>query len=80
MNIDGVIISPKAMEQLRSFQDEDNVLLKSHIKDLYNVAKFITHESVFSSVKEEKPKALLIVESLFNLCESLENLFTTEEE
>jgi hypothetical protein len=80
MNIDGVILTPEALQRLRLLQEEDNDLLKSHTKNLFNVVKFIVRDSdYFSGNKEKMKETLRMADSLFYLCEYLEDLFAKEE-
>jgi hypothetical protein len=68
MNIDGVILTPEALQRLRLLQEEDNDLLKSHTKDLFNVVQFIVRDSdYFSGNKEKMKETLRMADSLFYL-------------
>ena len=78
MNIDGVILSEKAISQLLSMQAEDNSLLRSSIKDLTSIAKMISTEYVSDDVKAKK--SLSVIAGVFFLCEQLEALFAIEQE
>jgi hypothetical protein len=77
MNIDGVILSPEALEQLHKFQEEDNSLLNGQIKTLTEVVKFIVNESLCSSNNKER-ETLATISALFCLCDELKNLFAKE--
>ena len=73
MNINGVILSPKACQTLLSLQAEDNGLLKSNIKDITSLAKKMSIEESFNNGNEKQ--ALSNIAFLFSLCETFESLF-----
>jgi hypothetical protein len=80
-NINGVILTDKAIDQLKRLQDENNGLLKSNIKMIHDMAKHVVNESVWSASDDGKARSVLILTSgLYSICDAFENLCATSEE
>jgi hypothetical protein len=78
VNINGVVLTEKAIARLCCMQAEDNGLLKSMIKDLTAVARLLSME--WPSTNVEAQKSLYIISGMFAICDHLESLFAAQQE
>ena len=81
MKIDGVILTPKAMERLRHMQEDDNAFLRQNIKELTELAKCLTMAANYEDGLElDLKQTLKDVSLLFLVCDQFEALFSVTEE
>jgi hypothetical protein len=77
MNINGVILTDKAIEQLRIFQDEENDLLRGNINFLTGIVELISND--MPSSDSDAKRNLIFISGLFAICNQFKCLFAKDE-
>jgi hypothetical protein len=83
MNVNGAILTGKAIEQLKRMQDEDNSLLRCNIRVLHQAVRHIigdTAMSAASEINKNSRPVLILADALFCICDAFENLYAVENE
>jgi hypothetical protein len=82
MNVNGAILTGKAIEKLKGLQLEGNTLLNEHIKTLHRAIKHIISDSVLltDDTGERRREVIWTVYNINHLCDTLENLYAVENE
>jgi hypothetical protein len=81
MNVNGAILTGKAIEQLKDLQEDENSMLEYYLKNLHNAVKWILNESKeFRTEPGKAEKAMNLIGVLYAICDIFEYLYAVENE